>query len=167
MPLRPAGLASSEIDLRGCMWLVGGSAALPTQCPWGTAAGWACYFPPGCLPPHSTSPCAVLWSALVLVFYSIPLTNALSLCHLTSHATRSLRLRVRNQALRVGRESENNYLRGLTPKAVAPLSSHTLSTHLSTLGLPTTSPTQPHNLAFLIALWRMGYGVWAITLIAI
>ena len=53
---------------------------------------------------------------------------------------------VRNQALRVGRESGNNCSRGLTPKAVAPLSPHTLSTHLSALGLPTTSPTQPHNL---------------------
>ena len=55
---------------------------------------------------------------------------------------------VRNQALRVhvGRKSGNSYSRGLTPKAVAPLSSHTLSTHLSALGLPTTSPTQPHNL---------------------
>ena len=52
----------------------------------------------------------------------------------------------RNQALRVGRESGNNYSRGLTPKAVAPRSSHALSTHLSALGLPTTSPTQPHNL---------------------
>ena len=53
---------------------------------------------------------------------------------------------VRNQALRVGRESGNNCSRGLTPKAVAPLSPHTLSTHLSALGLPTTSPAQPHNL---------------------